>query len=371
MQTANVSSARSQRAAAHDRDVHLRPVVGPRLQLLDGAQRLHALHHLAEDHVLAVEVRRGHEGDEELRVVGVGAAVGHAEQPALGVLVDERLVVELVAVDADAARAVAVGDVAALHHEALDEPVELVALVVDVRLFVAELLEVLDGLGHRVLEERDDQPAALLADGEVQVDPRHGGQVPDAALFFVERQVLEHVAVPLLRELVLLVQLSLRHLVERHRVRVLGLDFDHLRQVLQRLAERRGLDSGHRAAVQPLDVQRLQRERLRRVVLRGRVLLDLQVAVGQVQVALQLGHVGRLARRLVPLLPHGKVVQPVLVHGDGRPVLAAHELGVSQRLRVGRCLNLLVRRHVVQVPRFGPRVDEFDFKLRTVTQLRP
>lgn len=50
---------------------------------LNGLQHLdhaHALQHLPEHHVLAVQVRCGHGGDEELRAVGVGPSIGHAQQ---------------------------------------------------------------------------------------------------------------------------------------------------------------------------------------------------------------------------------------------------------------------------------------------------
>ena len=47
----------------------------PRLGHLHLLDDVHAIHHLSEDDVLAVEERRGDRGDEELRAVGVGASV--------------------------------------------------------------------------------------------------------------------------------------------------------------------------------------------------------------------------------------------------------------------------------------------------------
>lgn len=45
---------------------------------LNRLDKLLPLNDLPENGVLAVEMRRGHGGDEELRAVGVGAGVRHA-----------------------------------------------------------------------------------------------------------------------------------------------------------------------------------------------------------------------------------------------------------------------------------------------------
>ena len=68
----------------------------------------------AEDDVFAVKVRSWDSGDKELAAVGVRARVGHAHHPGARVFVLEVLVRKLGAVDALAARAVVVGEVAAL-----------------------------------------------------------------------------------------------------------------------------------------------------------------------------------------------------------------------------------------------------------------
>lgn len=62
---------------------------------LNLGDEVHALHHLAEDHVLAVEPRRLHRGHEELRAVGARARVGHGQETRARVLDLEVLVVEL------------------------------------------------------------------------------------------------------------------------------------------------------------------------------------------------------------------------------------------------------------------------------------
>lgn len=48
--------------------------------LASSPTHVHALHELSEDSVPAIEVRRGPEGDEELRAVRVRSRVGHRQQ---------------------------------------------------------------------------------------------------------------------------------------------------------------------------------------------------------------------------------------------------------------------------------------------------
>ena len=73
--------------------------------------------------MLVVQMWSGDRGDEELGTVGVWAGVGHGEETGVGVFEGEVLVGEAAAPtaeDVDFACAVAVGDVAALAHEAGD-----------------------------------------------------------------------------------------------------------------------------------------------------------------------------------------------------------------------------------------------------------
>lgn len=76
--------------------------------LTDALQDLQAAHDLTHDHVLAVALGGGRQGDEELAGVAVLAGVGHADDAGAVVLQLQRhlLVVELAAIDAVAAAAV-------------------------------------------------------------------------------------------------------------------------------------------------------------------------------------------------------------------------------------------------------------------------
>jgi hypothetical protein len=75
--------------------------------------------------VLAVQPGSLGGGEEELGAVGVGASVGHGENTSTGVLQDEVLVLELVAIDGFATSAVVVGEVASLAHEVGDDTEKL------------------------------------------------------------------------------------------------------------------------------------------------------------------------------------------------------------------------------------------------------
>ena len=68
--------------------------------LLDAVNHIQPFSDPAEHSMLAVQMRLGGMGDEELGAVRVGPAVGHAQHPRAVVLRLEVLVVELLAVDA-------------------------------------------------------------------------------------------------------------------------------------------------------------------------------------------------------------------------------------------------------------------------------
>jgi len=118
------------------------------------AQRRHLLHHrhavdnFSKHHMSVVEPGSRLERDVELAVVEVPPGVGHGQGAGAPVLQLEVLVTERVSVDALAAGAVVVGDVAALDHEAIDDAVEARLLVVEQS---AVFLIVSLGQGNEVL----------------------------------------------------------------------------------------------------------------------------------------------------------------------------------------------------------------------------
>eukprot|EP00958_Prasinococcus_capsulatus_P013281 scaffold1350_cov277-Prasinococcus_capsulatus_cf.AAC.1 len=94
-------------------------------EAVDGAHDVVALDDLAEDGVVAVEVRRGRDDDAEVGAVGVGPHVGHGEQP--GAVVPQR---EAARVVLEVAPEHALGVGARLVDEVVDDAVEAVALEV-------------------------------------------------------------------------------------------------------------------------------------------------------------------------------------------------------------------------------------------------
>jgi len=125
----------------------------------------HALDDLSEDNMLAIQPRSLGSADKELRTVGVGSSVGHAEDARAGVLELEVLVLELVAIDGLASSAVVVGEVSALAHEVGDDAVEGRALVPESLLSGAEGAEILSGLRHHIGPQLHDDPADGVATG--------------------------------------------------------------------------------------------------------------------------------------------------------------------------------------------------------------
>ena len=109
----------------------------------------------AKDHMPAVQMRVRIERDEELTPVGVLARIRHRQESRTQVPVLEILIFELGAEDGVAAGPIHLSDVAALTHEAGNDPVEYAPLVVKglsefshAGLTRAELSEILGSLGR-------------------------------------------------------------------------------------------------------------------------------------------------------------------------------------------------------------------------------
>jgi hypothetical protein len=142
--------------------------------VLNGSNGVPARDHFAKDDVLAVKMGRVGESQEELRAVRVRARVSHGEVTAVCMLVMEVLVVELfsVSIDALATGAVTFGEVTTLGHEAIDDTVELAALVAEVLslLASAEYSEVLGSLRSVTIQLHNNSAGLLAANLDVEID---------------------------------------------------------------------------------------------------------------------------------------------------------------------------------------------------------
>jgi len=105
--------------------------------------------------VATVQPRRLFGSDEELGTVCVFTGVGHG-QPARAIMLQlEVFVLKPVAIDTNAAGAVALGEIASLDHEVPDDPVELAAFVPLAFGLLRQLDEVFGRLRHGRAEHSD------------------------------------------------------------------------------------------------------------------------------------------------------------------------------------------------------------------------
>ena len=112
-------------------------------------------------------MRRRTERDVELAAVRVGPAVGHRQHAPVVVTEDEVLVGERITVDAPAAGAVPAIKVPALHHEALDDPMEggievSVSIPAGSLLLLEQSQKVVRRFRHDVGRHEEPQCAQLL-----------------------------------------------------------------------------------------------------------------------------------------------------------------------------------------------------------------
>jgi len=115
--------------------------------------------------MLAIQPRSLGSANKELRTVGVGSSIGHAEDARASVLEREVLVLELVAIDGLAASSVVVGKVSALAHEVGDDTMESGASVAKAFLSGAQGAEILSSLGHHIGPQLHDNSAHGLTTG--------------------------------------------------------------------------------------------------------------------------------------------------------------------------------------------------------------
>ena len=126
---------------------------------------------LAKNDVLAVQPGCIGGTDKELRPVGVGSGVGHAQRSDPAVVQVKVFVLEGSSVNTLATGSVAIGKVTTLAHESRNDAVETGSLVSLSLVFETELLEVFDRLGdRRSVQSHFDASRFRSVDIDIKVD---------------------------------------------------------------------------------------------------------------------------------------------------------------------------------------------------------
>merc|ERR1719491_392156 len=113
-------------------DLHrLRWFAARRSYSLDLCNEVQTLQNSAEHDMPTIKPWGLHSCDEELRAVGAGPSVGHAQKTGDGVLLFEVFVCKLATIDALTSSASAMREIAALEHKIWDDVVKDAALVME------------------------------------------------------------------------------------------------------------------------------------------------------------------------------------------------------------------------------------------------
>jgi len=146
--------------------------------LFDGVDDFDTGSDATEDDVFAIQPRRLGRAKEELTPVGILARVGHRQNTFAGMLLNEVLVGEFVAVDRLAAGAVAIGEIASLTHESRNDAMEGRPGVSEALLARAKGAEVFARLRTDVgIQRHDDASRGSPTDLHVEVTINFAGHV--------------------------------------------------------------------------------------------------------------------------------------------------------------------------------------------------
>mmetsp|Transcript_98389 Transcript_98389/g.190025 ORF Transcript_98389/g.190025 Transcript_98389/m.190025 type:complete len:210 (+) Transcript_98389:43-672(+) len=126
-------------------------------------QNVHALHHLSEDHMLAIQPTRHCRCNEKLRTVRVRSSVGHAEETGSGVQQVKVFILKLVTINAPAASTIEICEISTLDHETRDDAVKWASFVAVALCVRAKCLEIVNGLRHNASVQAEDKSACRLS----------------------------------------------------------------------------------------------------------------------------------------------------------------------------------------------------------------
>merc|ERR1719412_2410230 len=140
------------------------------LDRLDDVEAL-LIVHPAKDDMLVVQPLGLDSGDEELGSVGVGAGVGHGEQPGGAVLHQEVLIIELGTIDALSPRTIKILKISTLDHELGNDAMEDGAPVGEPLLVLAagDAVEVPGSQRHNLVKKlHDNSSTGLIIDCDIK-----------------------------------------------------------------------------------------------------------------------------------------------------------------------------------------------------------
>jgi hypothetical protein len=118
--------------------------------------------------MLAIQPATRSSGEEKLAAVGVGAGISHRKQSWNIVFMLEILVREFATVDAFAAGAIVIGEVAALAHELWDDAVEGAGFVSKTMLARTERAKILRRLRHIAEQLELNAARGFVCDGDFE-----------------------------------------------------------------------------------------------------------------------------------------------------------------------------------------------------------
>ena len=146
-------------------------IPGPKA--LHGFHNIHALFHLAKDHMLAIQPLSLGSADEKLGTVCVGASMCHGQDARTRMLQEEILIIKFLPIDGLASSAIMASEVTTVAHKSRNYSVKTGTFITKSFLLSAQSTEVLFCLWKFVCKQLQGGAAQGLAiDGDVE---EHGG----------------------------------------------------------------------------------------------------------------------------------------------------------------------------------------------------
>ena len=144
-------------------------IPGPKA--LHGVHNIHALFHLAEDHMLAIQPLSLGSADEKLGTICVGACICHGQDARTSMLQDEILIIKFLAIDGLATSTIMACEVTTLAHKSRNYSVKAGTFITKSFLPSAQSMKVFCCLWNFVCKQlKRDAAQGLAVDSDVEED---------------------------------------------------------------------------------------------------------------------------------------------------------------------------------------------------------